>query len=562
MTREARGVGVGLRVPHYHQFLEQRPQVGWLEVHTENFITQSGWDWHVLQQLRRDYPFSLHGVGLGLGSARGFSDIHLERVRALVRRVEPALVSEHLSWGALHDRQLNDLLPLPLSTAALDLLCARVARVQDALQRRILIENVSTYVRFRADSMSEAEFLAELARRTGCGVLLDVNNLYVNQCNHGEDALAAIAALAPGTVGEIHLGGHLVTPHAAIDHHGAAVALPVWDLYEAALARFGQVPTLIEWDADLPSLDVLLAEARKAEAIASKYAPPNVCDVTIAPDSTCAPAIDDLAAVQQAFGDALFDSRRNAGVLDRLTAGQGSARLAIYRGNLSANWERALGEAYPVIHQLVGDEFFAGLARAYGKANPAQDPDLNRFGDRFAQFLAGFEHVAAFPYLPDMAQLEWSLHLAHYATDASGLDRSAFAHVSPAMLEGARLKLRPGCRIHASRWAVVQLWLAHQPDGPAFPDQMQAESHALVLRTGWQASVVPLTRAAHAMLSKLAAGQAFGAALDAALALEEDFDIGEHLNRWLVLGVFIEIALKEKVAGEKSGARKAPLVGQ
>ena len=169
--------GVGLRAAHYRQFLEQRPSVGWLEVHTENFLDRSGWDWHVLRELRRDYPVSLHGVGLGLGSARGFSPTHLARVRALVDAVEPMLVSEHLCWGAVHDRQLNDLLPIALDDAMLALLCERVAQVQDSLRRPILLENVSTYVRFRADSMSEAEFMAALARRTGCGLLLDVNNV-------------------------------------------------------------------------------------------------------------------------------------------------------------------------------------------------------------------------------------------------------------------------------------------------------------------------------------------------------------------------------------------------
>jgi uncharacterized protein len=265
------GVGVGLRAPHYRQFLEQRPEAGWLEVHTENFLDQSGWDWHVLSQVRAHYPVSLHGVGLGLGSARGFSEAHLARVRDLVERVEPFLVSEHLCWGAVHDRQLNDLLPLALNGEALDLLCERVERVQDALRRRLLLENVSTYVRFKADAMSEAQFMAALARRTGCGLLLDINNLYVNQCNHGEDALAAIAAIAPGSVGEFHLAGHLVTPDAVVDHHGDTVAEPVWDLYRAALARFGRQPTLIEWDTAIPALEVLLGEAAKAQAIAVQF---------------------------------------------------------------------------------------------------------------------------------------------------------------------------------------------------------------------------------------------------------------------------------------------------
>ena len=299
------GVGVGLRAPHYRQFLEQRPQVGWLEVHTENYLGQSGWDWHVLQQLRRDYPVSLHGVGLGLGSARGFSEPHLERVRALVERVEPMLVSEHLSWGAVHDRHLNDLLPLTLDRAALDLLAERVDQVQARLKRQILLENVSSYVRFRDDSMSEAEFMAALARRTGCALLLDVNNLYVNQRNHGEDALAALAAIAPGSVGEIHLAGHLETATAVIDHHGAAVAQPVWELYRAALARFGSVPTLIEWDTDIPPLEELLVEARKAEAIASAFSVRSV-DQPAAATPAASVTRAGTARVQQAFAAALF----------------------------------------------------------------------------------------------------------------------------------------------------------------------------------------------------------------------------------------------------------------
>ena len=224
------GAGVGLRAAHYRDFLARRPKVGWLEVHTENYLQPSGWDSHVLQTLRQDYPLSLHGVGLGLGSARGFSEAHLQRVRAVVERTEPALVSEHLCWGAVAQRQLNDLLPLALNGAALDVLCARVGRVQEVLKRPILLENVSTYLRFADDAMSEAQFLAELARRSGCGLLLDINNLYVNQCNHGEDALLALHSIAPGSVGELHLGGHLLTPHAVIDHHGAAVADPVWEL--------------------------------------------------------------------------------------------------------------------------------------------------------------------------------------------------------------------------------------------------------------------------------------------------------------------------------------------
>ncbi len=553
------GVGVGLRAPHYRDFLEQRPRVGWLEVHTENYLSPSGWDWHVLQQLRRDYPVSLHGVGLGLGSARGFSESHLERVRALVERVEPMLVSEHLSWGALHDRHLNDLLPLTLDHTALDLLCERVGRVQDVLGRQLLLENVSTYVRFRADTMSEAEFLAELARRSGCALLLDVNNLYVNQRNHGEDALAAIAALPAHCVAEIHLAGHLDTPEAVIDHHGAAVAPEVWQLYEAALARFGRLPTLIEWDTDIPALDVLLGEAAKAGRIAGAFPVPGVrqpdtqhgsppargrraegAGAGAETQQRRADGSDALAETQQAFGDALFDADAADRVVEQVAgAASASARLDIYRGNLSAGWHNALSSAYPVLRQLVGDEFFLALARAYGRAHPSRDADLNLFGAGFASFLAGFEHVADYPYLPAMAQLEWALHQAHYAADAIPLDAREVGRLTAEQLEASRFTLHPSCALHASSWATVPLWLAHQPGGPAFPDEMRAPSYALVMRRGWRAEVVSLERAAHAALAALASGADFGAALDAAFGEDEEFDVAAHLKQWLDLGIFI-----------------------
>ena len=258
------GIGIGLRTAHYRELLARERCVDWLEAHSENYFGPGGYDLDVLTRLRARYPLSLHGVGLGLGSANGFAREHLDRVAELVRRVEPGLVSEHLCWGAADGQVFNDLLPMPLTAAALDLISSRVAQMQDALQRRVLIENVSTYVRFAGDDYDEAGFLNALATRSGCGILLDVNNLYVNQCNHGADAALQIDAIDPRHVGEIHLAGHVATELAVIDHHGARVADAVWVLYERAIARIGRVPTLIEWDTDVPALEVLLDEAARA----------------------------------------------------------------------------------------------------------------------------------------------------------------------------------------------------------------------------------------------------------------------------------------------------------
>ena len=256
-----------MRHPHYRDFLNGSPPIDWVEVHSENYFGDGGFDLHVLETVRRDLPVSLHGVGLGLGSARPLDLAHVARLKRLIERIEPAVVSEHLCWGATSAGHLNDLLPMPFTSEALALIASRVAELQDTLGRPVLLENVSTYVRFCDDQYSETAFLAELVSRTGCSVLLDVNNLYVNQCNHGEDALAAMNALAVGTIGELHLAGHRVTDIAVIDDHGSPVASEVWALYEYALQRFGKVPTLIEWDTQLPSLGELLEDANRARSI-------------------------------------------------------------------------------------------------------------------------------------------------------------------------------------------------------------------------------------------------------------------------------------------------------
>jgi hypothetical protein len=264
------GAGVGLRTRHYRDFLESRPPAGWVEVHSENYFGDGGWDLHVLGRVRERWPVSLHGVGLGLASADGLHDAHLAKLERLVRAIDPVFVSEHLCWNAAGGRGWNDLLPLPHTEEALALAAERVTRLQERLRRRVLVENLSTYLRFAPNeetgAMSEGEFFAALARRTGCGVLLDVNNLYVNQVNHGADARATMAALPADCVAEIHLAGHARGERGLVDTHGEPVCAEVWALYEGALDRFGPVPTLIEWDADVPALEVLLGEAARAQA--------------------------------------------------------------------------------------------------------------------------------------------------------------------------------------------------------------------------------------------------------------------------------------------------------
>jgi uncharacterized protein (UPF0276 family) len=264
---DRRSVGIGLRVPHYAALAAERPPLGFLEAHSENFFAAGGPALAWLERFRADYAVSLHGVGLSLGSVDALDAEHLRKLDALVGRIEPALISEHLCWSSIGGRHANDLLPLPFTREALDHVVARIDAAQERLGRRILVENVSSYFAFDASTMPEWEFVAAVAKRSGCGVLLDLNNIHVNAANHGFDPYAYLDAIDPASVGEFHLAGFEVAEGCLIDTHGTRVAEPVWSLYAAAVGRIGARPTLVEWDCDLPALDVLLDEAATARSI-------------------------------------------------------------------------------------------------------------------------------------------------------------------------------------------------------------------------------------------------------------------------------------------------------
>jgi hypothetical protein len=265
-----------LRFPHHQAVVETSPDVAWMEVHTENYMG-GGTPLAYLDAIRRDFPISLHGVGLSLGSVEGLDLAHLDRIRQVSERIEPGLVSEHIAWSVVNGTYLADLLPLPMTEEALDVVCRHVDQTQNYLKRRILVENPSSYLTFAHSTIPEWDFIVAVAARTGCGILCDVNNIYVSAHNHGWNASAYLAALPPAAIGEIHLAGHTVRPLAdgstvRIDDHGSRVISEVWALYEEALARFGPVATLIEWDTNVPPLDVLLGEAAHAGVLLAEAA--------------------------------------------------------------------------------------------------------------------------------------------------------------------------------------------------------------------------------------------------------------------------------------------------
>jgi len=258
------GWGLGLRREHYRHVIETHPGVGWFEVISENFMVRGGNPRRVLEAVRRDYPVVLHGVSLSIGSPDPLDERYLRELDALAREIEPVWISDHLSWGSAHGLQSHDLLPVPYTEESLAYITRRVQRVQERLGRRILLENPSSYLAFRGADMTESAFLAELARRADCGILLDVNNVFVSAHNHGFDPHAYIAAMPPERVGQIHLAGHSVDGTLLIDTHDAAVRAEVWQLYGEAIAHCGLRSTMIEWDAQVPAFEELEKELVRA----------------------------------------------------------------------------------------------------------------------------------------------------------------------------------------------------------------------------------------------------------------------------------------------------------
>ncbi len=264
--------GVGFKLEHYREIIEGHPDVGWFEVHAENYMEEGGPPHHFLSTVRQRYPLSVHGVGLSIGADAPLDRDHLARLKAVCDRYQPGLVSEHLAWSTHEGTYLNDLLPLPYNRNSLRHVCNHIDEVQTFLGRTILLENPSTYVTFGSTDMTEVEFLAGIVSVTGCKLLLDVNNVYVSATNHGYDACGYVDSFPIEHVEEIHIGGYAedrddTGATLLIDAHGSQVSDPVWALYKRAIARGGRKPTLIEWDNEVPGWPVLCAQARRADQI-------------------------------------------------------------------------------------------------------------------------------------------------------------------------------------------------------------------------------------------------------------------------------------------------------
>ena len=493
------GFGLGLRTQHYADFLARKQPLDWLEIITDNYLIDGGKPLAVIDAIRRDYPVAMHGVAMSIGASQGVDVPYLQRVKALADRIEPLWVSDHLCWTGPGPEQLHDLYPLPYTDESARHVIAQIRRAQDVLGRRLVLENVSSYIRYRHDSASEWQFLAHIAQEADCLLLVDVNNIYVSSVNHGFDPLTYLHALPAHRVQQIHLAGHSDNGDHIIDTHDHPVALPVWDLYAQACRRFGAVAAMIERDDHIPPLAELLDEMAIARRVAAEHgAPPEPVAIT---SITLAPTADltGLAAVQRHFADRVLANALPPEMPEDLITG----RLPIYHHAYRARLAEVLADTYAKTCLYMGSDTFEAHARDYAVAHPPRTRSLNRYGEGLVGTLR-----AAYPDNPELhelAQLDWDLRTRFDSADVPTLETAA-AQASDTWTTRPGV-LHPSALLRAITTNVVGVWNAiHTDDDVPEAVALPAPATLLVWRKGHQPHFRTLDAAEAAWVQALHAG--------------------------------------------------------
>lgn len=453
------GFGLGLRTAHYADFLAGPQPLDWLEIITDNYLIEGGKPLAVLDTLRRDYPMAMHGVAMSIGAAQGVDIAYLRQVKALAERIEPLWVSDHLCWiGPGPQQQLHDLYPLPYTDASARHVIAQVRRAQDVLGRRLVLENVSSYIRYAGDSASEWQFLAHIAQEADCLLLVDVNNIYVSSVNHGFDPLTYLDALPAHRVQQIHLAGHSDQGDHIIDTHDHPVAQPVWDLYARACERFGAVATMVERDDRIPPLAELLGEMDVARSIAAAHVTPaGIAGPAAAPwprgPLSFAPP---LQVLQQNLADRILAEPLQA--LDAEAPVTG--RLGIYHHAYRARLSEVLADTYAKTWLYLGSDTFEDHARQHAVAHPPTARSLNRYGEGFVGTLRTL--YPDNPELHELAQLDWDLRTRFDGADVPALDAATAPFAGPWLARAG--VLHPSALLRTLATNAVALWNAIHAD--------------------------------------------------------------------------------------------------
>lgn len=504
--------GLGIRPELFNNVFEKEPALGFLEAHSENYFGESIARAQLLA-VREDYPVSLHGVGLSLGRADNLDSAHLQQLKALVDDVDPIIVSEHLAWSAYSHRHIPDLLPLPLTEQALGLMCQHVDQMQQTLGRQILVENPSNYLVFDQLQIPEPEFLNTLAQRTGCGLLVDVNNIYVSAVNVGRDPQAYLQALDSKHIGQYHLAGYTQVNREMskeadggqetllIDTHNQPVYQPVWGLFEKAIEQHGVRPTLFEWDSDFPEFDVLLNECEKANSrmigLAKNHELVANTQIEIK-GQPAAPEFDALADMQRHFLDDVFGLSAQHGAVVPLQ----QHRISVYQNNLFGAMQEYLAEVYPATQGVVGQEFFKQMVQLLIQLSPPSDGNVHNYGANMGAVIVRFDGLAGLPYLADLIDYEWALHQAYYSKVSDIVDPALMSQEELLTLEVA---LNSSASIVDSPYPIYEI---HRQSLPTYDEEVainldQSKDTLLVYKQGYEVQTQILSDSWYLLLSEV-----------------------------------------------------------
>ncbi len=554
------GFGVGLRTSHYTAILNEWPRVDWFEAITENYLDSGGRPVHILEQVRQKYPIALHGVSLSIGSVDPLDQNYLKRLKILIHRINPAIVSDHLCWSDVQGEELHDLLPLPFTEEALKHIVRRIQQVQEFLSRKILLENVSSYVTYKHSAIPEWEFLTEIAKRSGCGILLDVNNVYVNAVNHRFDPRTYLRSVPREFVGQFHLAGHTDMGEYLFDTHSARVIDPVWKLYEEAVRLFGNVPTLIEWDEEIPEFPVLMDEVNRAREV--------FAGTTKAPHPTLSPRGGareirehfplplgegkgegpSLIEIQTSMRDQIVSpssnssSRQVSEWLNPQGSAQGIERLSVYAAGYIARTHDGLLEAFQAVCNLVGADYFHDLVKDYVRQYPSKTYNLSLIGKNLPEFLETSPLKQTFPFLPDLARLEWLIVESFHAFDEKPVDQSEFSKVPVEEWEAAKFKFQPSVRLFESNWQIADIWKARRKLEGTKLNIQKTIQRVLIFRRDFQVQIETLEALQFSLYERLMKGETLGEACE--ILADEIGDqmppIAEWFSRLCAQGILME----------------------
>jgi uncharacterized protein (UPF0276 family) len=538
------GFGLGLRTQHYTDFIAAKQNVDWLEIITDNYLVDGGKPLVMLDTIRRDYPMAMHGVAMSIGAAAGVDDAYLLRVKQMADRIEPLWISDHLCWIGNDRQQLHDLYPLPYTDEAARHVIAQIQHVQDVLQRRLVLENVSSYINYKSSTASEWQFLSYIAQEADCLLLLDVNNVYVSSVNHRFDPMEYMHGLPRDRIQQIHLAGHSDNGDHIIDTHDHPVSKPVWDLYAKACEIFGPVAAMIERDAHIPALSILIAELDIARDVAARSAAQssdaNWHPVDALPAEHSASTAVDLFDTQQIIASYILSERDSSTVaatslISVTPEVDPSTRLGIYHHAYRARLVEVLADTFAKTYLFMGSNTFDHDAMRYAVSHPPLMRSLNRYGAEFPAFLKAA--YPANPELHELAQLDFDLRTRFDSADIDALNAEAVQQDIDAKWLAAPSPLHPSLVMRDTHTNVIQIWRAIDADEDVPPAAHHAEAAALIVwRNGLQPHFqsLPLTQAA--FTRALASGHSINdacAVLADTADMPSQLELGNWIQQWL-----------------------------